>query len=63
MLVTFGSILAGMGLFPWLYQAVIDALAGVPVRVLLTIGDASDPAELAPLPDNVHVEQWWPQHG
>jgi len=40
---------------------VTAALAGVPVRVLLTVGDAGDPEALAPLPANVHVEKWWPQ--
>ena len=28
------------------------------MRVLLTIGDRRDPAELGPLPANVHVEEW-----
>jgi len=59
--VTFGSVAAGFGLFPDLYRAAIDALAGAPVRVLLTVGDAGDPAALGPLPPNVHVEAWWPQ--
>ena len=44
--------------FPALYRAAIDALAPLPVRVLLTIGDRRDPAELGPLPANVHVEEW-----
>jgi MGT family glycosyltransferase len=30
----------------------------VPARVLVTIGDNADPAELGPLPPNVHVERW-----
>jgi len=29
--------------------------------VLLTVGDAGDPAALGPVPPNVHVESWWPQ--
>ncbi len=58
--VTFGSVTAGEHLpyFPALYRAAIDALAPLPVRVLLTIGDRRDPAELGPLPANVHVEEW-----
>ena len=58
--VTFGSVTAGEHLpyFPALYRAAIDALAPLPVRVLLTIGDHRDPAELGPLPANVHVEEW-----
>ncbi len=59
--VTFGSVAAGLGLFPDFYRGVIGALAGVGVRVLLTLGDAGDPAALEPLPPNVHVERWWPQ--
>jgi UDP:flavonoid glycosyltransferase YjiC (YdhE family) len=58
--VTFGSVTAGEHLpyFPALYRAALDALAPLPVRVLLTIGDRRDPAELGPLPANVHVEEW-----
>lgn len=59
--VTFGSVAARLGLFPDLYRAAIGALAGLPVRVLLTLGDAGDPAALGPVPPNVHVEAWWPQ--
>jgi len=58
---TFGSVAAGMGLFPDLYRAALGAVAGLPVRVLLTLGDAGDPAELGPVPPNVHVQTWWPQ--
>ena len=59
--VTFGSVTAGMGFFPAFYDQVIEALADVPVRVLLTLGDAGEPRALAALPSNVHVEKWWPQ--
>lgn len=41
--VTFGTVAASHGLFPSLYAAVIDCLAGLPIRVLLTIGEAADP--------------------
>src|SRR5205085_6123376 len=33
--VTFGSVAAGIGLFPDFYRGVVGALAGLPVRVLL----------------------------
>ena len=58
--VTFGSVTAGAHLpyFPALYRTAIDALAPLPARVLLTIGDRRDPEELGPLPPNVHVEEW-----
>jgi UDP:flavonoid glycosyltransferase YjiC (YdhE family) len=58
---TFGSVAAGMGLFPAFYVRVLEQLAGVPARVLLTVGGAGDVAELGPVPPNVHVERWWPQ--
>ena len=59
--VTFGSVAAGMGLFPDFYARVVEQLADVPARVLLTVGAAGDPAALGTLPSHVHVERWWPQ--
>jgi UDP:flavonoid glycosyltransferase YjiC (YdhE family) len=59
---TFGTVAAGVGLFPTLYRAVVDAVAELPVRMLLTIGEGADPGQLDPLPANVHVERFWPQH-
>jgi UDP:flavonoid glycosyltransferase YjiC (YdhE family) len=58
---TLGTVAAGVGLFPTLYRAVVDAVADLPVRVLLTIGEGADPDQLRPLPTNVHVEGFWPQ--
>jgi UDP:flavonoid glycosyltransferase YjiC (YdhE family) len=61
--VSLGSV-AGMGhmaYFPELYRRILDAIAPLPVRVLMTLGDGPDPAALGPLPDNVHVERWVPQ--
>ena len=52
-----------MGLFPDLYRAAIAAVAELPVRALVTLGEAGDPEILGPLPANVHVERYWPQHG
>lgn len=49
--------------FPGLYRRAIDALADLPVRVLVTIGTRREPAELGPLPPSVRVEQWVPQAG
>jgi hypothetical protein len=59
--VSFGTVAAGLGLFPGLYREVIDALADEPVRVLVTVGDSGDLGQLGPLPPNVHVERFWPQ--
>lgn len=59
--VSFGSVTAGMPRFRGLYADVVAALADVPARVLLTVGEAGDPQTLEPLPRNVHVERWWAQ--
>jgi UDP:flavonoid glycosyltransferase YjiC (YdhE family) len=59
--VSFGSVAGGVGYFPALYRAAIDALAPLGVRVLVTTGQAADPAELGALPANVHAERWVPQ--
>jgi UDP:flavonoid glycosyltransferase YjiC (YdhE family) len=58
---TFGSVAPQREFFPALYRAAIDALAPLPARLLVTIGRDRDPAELGPLPANVHVERWVPQ--
>ena len=59
--VTFGSVAAGLPPFAGVYRSVLDALAGEPLRVLMTTGSAVEPSSLAPLPANARVEQWWPQ--
>ncbi len=59
--VSFGSVAAGIGLFPQLYASVLDALADVPARVFMTLGRSADPEALGTTPANSHVEQWWPQ--
>jgi UDP:flavonoid glycosyltransferase YjiC (YdhE family) len=56
--VSFGSAAAGNGFFPDVYRGAVDALAGAPVRVLLTVGTEVDPSDLGELPANVHAEQW-----
>jgi glycosyltransferase len=59
--VTFGSVTAGVGPYSAIYAATLRALADMPLRVLMTTGRGIDPASLAPIPANIHVEQWWPQ--
>ncbi len=59
--VTFGSVAAGLPSFAGVYRSVLDALAGEPLRVLMTTGRAVEPGSLAPSPANARVEQWWPQ--
>ena len=57
---TFGSGRAAIGFFPALHRATLDALADLPVRIVMTVGDAADPDELGPLA-NVRAERWIPQ--
>lgn len=59
--VTLGSVAPTMGFFPVVYRAVLDALADMPIRVLMTVGEAADPVALGPLPANAAVERWVPQ--
>jgi UDP:flavonoid glycosyltransferase YjiC (YdhE family) len=58
--VTLGSeaARAGLGLFPHLYRAIIDALAGSGVDLLVAVGRSADPTALDPLPPGVRVERW-----
>jgi UDP:flavonoid glycosyltransferase YjiC (YdhE family) len=58
--VTLGTVSAALHLpyFPALYRAVIDALAPLHARVLLTTGDGRDLRELGAIPPNVHLERW-----
>ena len=58
---TFGSVAPTMDYFPGVYRDAIDALAMLPVRVLVTVGRDRDPRELGPLPPSVHVARWVPQ--
>ena len=59
--VSFGSAAAGNGFFPEVYRDAAQALGELPVRVLMTLGTEVDPADLGPVPGNVHVESWVPQ--
>jgi UDP:flavonoid glycosyltransferase YjiC (YdhE family) len=57
--VTFGSVAGGLPIGAIAIRAALDAVAELPVRVLLTVGRA--PVDLGPIPANVHVEAWVPQ--
>jgi UDP:flavonoid glycosyltransferase YjiC (YdhE family) len=59
---TFGSVTGSLPFFPALYHQALEALASLPVRVLLTFGRDADPAGLGALPANVHAEPWLAQH-
>jgi MGT family glycosyltransferase len=43
------------------YGVALSAVAGLPARVLLTVGRDLDVDALPEVPDNVHVERWVPQ--
>jgi hypothetical protein len=58
--VTFGTVSGGMPSGPAACRVALRAVAGLPVRVLLSGGRATDLSALGPIPDNVHVEEWVP---
>jgi UDP:flavonoid glycosyltransferase YjiC (YdhE family) len=56
--VTFGSAVPQSDFFPGLYREAIEALAPLPLRLLVTVGRVRAPAQVGPLPANVRVERW-----
>ncbi len=58
---TLGSVAPTMDFFPGVYREALDSLINLPVRVLVTVGRDRDPADLGPVPSNVHVARWVPQ--
>jgi UDP:flavonoid glycosyltransferase YjiC (YdhE family) len=52
-----GSVAPSTDAYPGLYLAVIDRLAGLPIRLLVSTG-GQDPAALGALPDGVRAERW-----
>jgi UDP:flavonoid glycosyltransferase YjiC (YdhE family) len=59
--VSFGSAAPSFDFFGSLCRAVLEAVADLPLRILFTIGDQSDPEAFGPVPRSVHVERWVPQ--
>ena len=59
--VTFGSVLGHLSEAIATYRCALDAVAGLPVRVLMTVGRATEVASLGFIPENTRVEQWVPQ--
>jgi UDP:flavonoid glycosyltransferase YjiC (YdhE family) len=59
--VTFGTMAGGTPAGDAAFRAALDAVSGLPVRVLLTVGRATDIQALGDVPANVHVEAWVPQ--
>lgn len=56
--VTLGSVTGSLPFYPDVYRRVLDALADLPARVLLTLGRDADPERLGPVPANARVEPW-----
>jgi UDP:flavonoid glycosyltransferase YjiC (YdhE family) len=55
--VTFGTVFND----PRLFTASMEAVAGLDVDVLVTVGPAADPGALGPVPAHVRVERYVPQ--
>jgi UDP:flavonoid glycosyltransferase YjiC (YdhE family) len=58
---TFGSVLGHLPEATGVYRAALEAVSGLPARVLLTVGRGMDTGRLGPVPANTRVEQWVPQ--
>ena len=59
--VTFGSVAGSIPQAVPVYGVALQAVADLPVRVLLTVGRDLDLDALPPTPGNVRVERWVPQ--
>jgi UDP:flavonoid glycosyltransferase YjiC (YdhE family) len=59
--VTFGSVAGGFPQALPVYGVAMQAVAELPLRVLLTVGRELDLDALPPAPENVRVERWVPQ--
>jgi UDP:flavonoid glycosyltransferase YjiC (YdhE family) len=58
---SFGTVAGMAPPYSHLYPTAIDALASLPIRLIVGLGDTGDPAALGPLPPHVRVERWLPQ--
>lgn len=59
--VTFGSVLGHLPEATAVFRCALEAVAGLPACVLLTVGRATDVTGLGPIPQNTRVEPWVPQ--
>jgi UDP:flavonoid glycosyltransferase YjiC (YdhE family) len=57
---TFGTIIGTMSHVRFIYRLALDAVAELPIRVVLTTG-VIDADALGTIPDNAQVEAWIPQ--
>lgn len=53
-----GTVFGHMTRAPATYRMLMRALTPVNARIILTVGQALDPAELDPVPNHIHVERW-----
>jgi UDP:flavonoid glycosyltransferase YjiC (YdhE family) len=58
---TLGTVTGGFEELRATYRTILDAVAGLPVRALLTIGKSLPIEMLGDVPGNVHVERFVPQ--
>lgn len=58
---SFGSMVGARPIGLAAFRAALEAVGGMPVRVLLTVGRAAEIADLGEIPPNTHVEKWIPQ--
>ncbi|HEY6318851.1 MAG TPA: glycosyltransferase [Acidimicrobiia bacterium] len=56
--VTLGTVIGRLSTAAARYRTLLDAVAGLDVRVLLTVGRVVDATALGDIPANVHVEPW-----
>jgi MGT family glycosyltransferase len=59
--ITFGTVATTLAEAVVLYQTAVAAVAGLPVRALLTTGRGFDAGKLGAIPANLRVEEWVPQ--
>jgi len=59
--VTLGTVTGGFDKLHAAYRLALDAVADLPIRVLLTIGSDLPQESLGKMPTNVHVERFVPQ--
>ncbi len=59
--VTFGSVIGHLPEATGVFRSAVEAVAGLPARVLLTVGRATDVA-FGEIPENTHIEPWVAQH-
>ena len=60
--VSYGSVAPTLSGFPAQFDATVAALGRLDARVLFTVGNDVELDALGPVPVNVHVERWIPQH-